>query len=329
MLPTRSFSVLSVNAVKWTSLSELANISVEPFTFDFMRLPSFNTDLRLWQSTTRERLKSSHPNTRNDDRWRIFSDIMKLIPDAKRRLQSEKGEDYLTRLASALDDGISSARSDDTNGMKKAIADWVSTPSEGRVSRTSKENRGFHNPITARLLAPPRYNIDDATTLRNLCNEVIRPRPNEYAPFMYKDYSINSENIIEGLFESELLLRAAKHILIGPSAAESLEPVNNRSTRLGNAALNNMTEVTFPFIAYVCTQVRFALSSEETFGQRRGSFDIYGFYRDVLRTLWEPELADDFEVIRDHWNEVIFGGGSDEDDDDTGTLSQILAQRAA
>lgn len=82
-----------------------------------------------------------------------------------------------------------------------------------------------------------------------------------------------------------------------------------------------MHEVTLPFMAYVCaqvwnlrapvtlrsltaSQVRFALSSDEVFGQNiERSFDIYAFYRNILKTLKEEELADDVEVIRSRWNE--------------------------
>ncbi|KIO19608.1 hypothetical protein M407DRAFT_222646 [Tulasnella calospora MUT 4182] len=268
------------------------------------------------------------PCVDSDERWRIFSGIMKLIPDAKRKLTADTGEEYLTRLASALDEGISAGRSDDTNGLKKAIADWVST-SEGRIPRNSKSGRGFHNIATARLLAPPQYNVQDNMTLRKLRDELIRPSTSEYPAFMYKDFTIDPENLIDGLFESDLLLKAAKHILIGPSSADSLE-TSTRSTRLGNAALNNMQEVSLPFMAYVCTQVRFALSSDEVFGQNAGrSFDIYGFYRNVLKTLQDDELAEDFEVIQSRWNEIIFGGGdATEPEEEHGTLRQILAQRA-
>lgn len=92
--------------------------------------------------------------------------------------------------------------------------------------------------------------------------------------------------------------------------------------------------------------MRFALSSDEVFGQNAGrSFDIYGFYRNILKTLQEEELADDMEVIQSRWNElvydcrpiiilsdrinrIIFGGGhAAEPEEAHGTLRQILAQR--
>ncbi|KAG9030640.1 hypothetical protein FS837_003219, partial [Tulasnella sp. UAMH 9824] len=260
------------------------------------------------------------PSVHSDKQWQIFSDIMKLIPDAKRRLTSENGEEYLTRLASALDEGLAAGRSDDTNGLKKAVADWVSN-SEGRIHRNSKSGRGFNSIVTAHLLAPPRYDVSNTTTLRELRDEIIRPSVREYPPFLYKDFTIDPENLMDGLFESELLLKAAKYILIGPSSADSLE-MSNRSTRLGNAALNNMHEVTLPFMAYVCAQVRFALSSDEVFGQNVGhSFDIYSFYRNILKTLREEELADDVEVLQGRWNEIIFGGASaEESEEEGGTL---------
>lgn len=38
----------------------------------------------------------------SDKQWRIFSDLLKLIPDAKRRLTAADGDEYLLRLASAV-----------------------------------------------------------------------------------------------------------------------------------------------------------------------------------------------------------------------------------
>ncbi|KAG8964563.1 hypothetical protein FRC05_003772 [Tulasnella sp. 425] len=273
---------------------------------------------------------SFHPSAREleDKQWQIFSDILKAIPEAKRKLTLENGKAYLNRLASALDEGLAAGRSDNTNGLKKAVAEWVSN-SEGRIHKNSKSSRGFHNIVTACLLAPPRYDVSDSTTLRKLRDhdEVIRPSVSEYPPFLYKDFTIDPDNLIDGLFESELLFKAAKHILIGPSSADSLES-SNHSTRLGNAAPNNMNEVTLPFMAYVCAQVRFALSSDETFGNNSGRcFDIYNFYCNILKTLHEEELADDVEVLRSRWNETIFGGaGGDEPEEESGTLSHMYVQ---
>ncbi|KIO26093.1 hypothetical protein M407DRAFT_24650 [Tulasnella calospora MUT 4182] len=263
------------------------------------------------------------PSETTDKNWRIFSDLLKLIPEAKRRLMAADGDEYLLRLASAIEEGLSAGRSDDTNGLKKAIAEWVSGR-EGKIPKNSKIGRGFHNKITARLLAPKRFNINDTATLRNLRDEVHRPAVGEYPPFLYLDFNINQEDLLDGLFQSDLLLKAAKHVLIGPSSADSLEKTN-KSTRLGNAALNGMKEVTFPFIAYICAQVRFALSSDEVFGQNALSFDIYTFYRNILKMLRREELAKDMEEIRLYWNDHF---KEDNDDEEIGTMAQILAQRA-
>lgn len=83
-----------------------------------------------------------------------------------------------------------------------------------------------------------------------------------------------------------------------------------------------MKEVSLPFMAYICAQVRpyrmriaspmtsppvsdqvrFALSSDEVFGQNAHSFDIYAFYRNILKMLRQEELADEIEEIRQYWD---------------------------
>ncbi|KIO20038.1 hypothetical protein M407DRAFT_223377 [Tulasnella calospora MUT 4182] len=269
------------------------------------------------------------PSESDNKHWAIFSDLLRLIPDAKRRLTAADGDEYLIRLATAIEEGLSAGRSDDTNGLKKAVAEWVSS-TEGKVAKNSKIGRGFHNKFTARLLTPPQFDVNDPATLRDLRDEVLRPEVGEYPPFLYENFTIDKDDLFKGLFKSELLLRpiqAAKHVLIGPSSAESLE-TTNKSTRLGNAALNGMKEVSLPFIAYICAQVRFALSSDEVFGQNAHSFDIYAFYRNILKMLRQEELADEIEEIRQYWDEVIFGHlGESKDGDELGTMARILKQR--
>ena len=60
--------------------------------------------------------------------------------------------------------GISSARSDDTKGLKGIVLDWIA-PRDSTLnpplSRNVKTNRGFHHPVTGALLCPAGYDWKD------------------------------------------------------------------------------------------------------------------------------------------------------------------------
>lgn len=99
---------------------------------------------------------------------------------------------------------------------------------------------------------------------------------NAYPPFLYRDYEIDTDDLLEGLFESSVLSKAAPEcrivvaylteLISSPSPLHrwpdiflSLQALPDeecmRSTRTGNAALNGMTKIAPATIAYVATQV--------------------------------------------------------------------------
>lgn len=48
------------------------------------------------------------------------------------------------------------------------------------------------------------------STLRNLRDEVLRPGVGEYPPFLYKDFTVDEDDLLEGLFMSDLLLKVCQ-----------------------------------------------------------------------------------------------------------------------
>ncbi|KAH9009485.1 hypothetical protein EDB84DRAFT_1571192 [Lactarius hengduanensis] len=103
---------------------------------------------------------------------------------------------------------------------------------------------------------------------------------------------------------------AYKHVFISPSSAK----VANRSMRRGNAALHNITSVTFESVAYVATLVRFALSNEPTFvpggqdpvtGQQNG-FPYCDFYRELLVHKGFLDVEEELEGLLQWWNKQFF-----------------------
>ncbi|KAG8937950.1 hypothetical protein FRC03_007737 [Tulasnella sp. 419] len=199
---------------------------------------------------------------------------------------------------------------------------------EKKILHKFKYTRGFHDKGIGKLLCPPSFDWDDPSVQSRLKNGDVRPSTAEYPPFLYHSYSINPENKLDGLFRSELLIKAARHIFIAPSAAEDTEAYV-KSTRPGNAALNNMSAVTVPTIAYVSVLVRFSLSSEETFNIRltgaRGGFDHWAFYKNIIKFLLDPKMKDKTADLIAFWNSRIFGPREGDEEVDHDTAAEILA----
>ncbi|KAG8989785.1 hypothetical protein FRB90_002070 [Tulasnella sp. 427] len=204
-----------------------------------------------------------------------------------------------------LDKGASTARSDDVSSLKKAIVDFLPA-CDPPISRNSKTRRGFNHPYIGSLLCPTSLDWNDDEIRRELRDEVITVKHTLWPPFLYRDYAIDPDDLLDGLFESSVLLKAARHIFISPSSADE---EGSRSTRAGNAALNGMTRVTPASIAYVATQVRFALSSDMVFGRKikPAQFDLYAFYDNII-------IGPSVETL------------DETGDDDGGTAAAILAQ---
>ncbi|KAG8945265.1 hypothetical protein FRC04_001105 [Tulasnella sp. 424] len=260
---------------------------------------------------------------RNDPQWDLFKTILEGLPGAKRKLTDEK---WVADTARLLDKGAANARSDDVASLKKAVVDFLPI-CDPPVSRTSKTRRGFNHPYLGSLLCPTSLNWLDDMTQRELRDEVVAVKHSDYPPFLYRDYIIDEDDLLEGLFESTVLLKAARHIFVSPSSVD--EEAGSRSTRAGNAALNGMTRITPATIAYVATQVRFALSSDTIFGRKLKlrQFDLYAFYDNILNLLTRPEMAARTGLILDLWTENVLGTYSDDVDDGAGgTATAILAQ---
>ncbi|KAG9021300.1 hypothetical protein FS837_007370 [Tulasnella sp. UAMH 9824] len=259
---------------------------------------------------------------KDDPEWDLFNAIINGIPGSKSKLIDEK---WVADTARFIDKGASTARSDDVSSLKKAIVDFLPM-CHPPIHRTSKLRRGFHHPFLGSLLCPSSLDWSNDQIRRELREEITPVKHTEYPPFMYRNYEIDPEDLLEGLFESSVLLKAARHIFVSPSSAEE---EGSRSTRAGNALLNGMTRITPAAIAYVTTQVRFALSSDTIFGRKlnHSQFDLYAFYDNILTFLNRPEMAVRTALILDYWTENVFGVDAEiSPDEGGGTASAILAQ---
>jgi len=127
-------------------------------------------------------IRSVHHLSREAREHRIFLDLLRIIPGLKTRLLASSLEEarlvadlariftLLRRLTIPTYDhpsnvkiqkGVSSARSDDTKGLKGIILDWIAPkgqPLDPPLARNIKTDRGFHHDRTGYLLCPAGLN---------------------------------------------------------------------------------------------------------------------------------------------------------------------------
>ncbi|TFK46793.1 hypothetical protein OE88DRAFT_1600122, partial [Heliocybe sulcata] len=240
--------------------------------------------------------------------WDAFQELDKLHPGLVDRLLD--GDDNPTEVAKYLKAGMTKARSDDTNGLKKAICEWVMALNVGtsgpKVALNSKIGRGFYHPVYGQLLCPVELDWDDEEYVflnAFLLNLIIRPVNGSHFPQFLYEGTYNDDAPWVGLLRGPLLIKGYKHIFISPSSADASDG-DTQTRRSGNAQLHGMMTVTPASLAYVAVQVRtyFALSSQSTFSAHAKGLDIHGLYNAVLDYLEDPDEAADVADLLAWWN---------------------------
>ncbi|KIK74692.1 hypothetical protein PAXRUDRAFT_44681, partial [Paxillus rubicundulus Ve08.2h10] len=190
--------------------------------------------------------------------------------------------------------GADGARGDDTASLKMAVAHWLNERSPSpkpRFKPKTKARRGFYHEVTGELLCPSEYNWNDKVRIRDLHTSYLVTAYN-WPRFLYKDGSYDPSDRQKGLFKSDLLMKAFKHIFTSPSSTsreshseesgndsdggegamlpdneeseppfKRFKPTDGGRTRSHVAALLGMKSVQPRAIAYIAVQLRFSLSS--------------------------------------------------------------------
>ncbi|KAH6911254.1 hypothetical protein BKA70DRAFT_1099672 [Coprinopsis sp. MPI-PUGE-AT-0042] len=234
----------------------------------------------------------------------IYEELLKLSPGLEKRLCNGSEEDIFY-VAELIQKGSAGARADDTKGLKGVILDWI-TPRgqtlQPPLMRNVKTDRGFYHPRTGELLCPTDYDWNDTAIREGLRLGTIVVAGDQWPHFLYRDYKCNPNDIWDGLFRSTLLISAFKHIFTSPSSVDR-EP---RATRSGNARIHGMKNVTIASLAYVATQVRFALSSSPVFSRTDLVTDSERFYGSVIEAFSDKAEEENVCSLLTWWDLQIF-----------------------
>ncbi|KAH6903037.1 hypothetical protein BKA70DRAFT_1027076, partial [Coprinopsis sp. MPI-PUGE-AT-0042] len=253
---------------------------------------------------TLERMEEEDLSPHERREHAIYEELLKLSPGLEKRLCNGSEQDIFY-VAELIQKGSAGARADDTKGLKEVIVDWI-TPRgqtlQPPLMRNVKTDQGFFHPRTGELLCPIDYDWNDPETRERLRNGTLTVSGDQWPLFLWKDYIYSPSNVWDGLFRSTLLISAFKHIFTSPSSVDR-EP---RATRSGNARIHGMKNVTIASLAYVATQVRFALSSSPTFSRTDLITDSERFYGSVIEAFCDPAEAENVRSLLAWWDMQIF-----------------------
>ncbi|KIM72920.1 hypothetical protein PILCRDRAFT_81530, partial [Piloderma croceum F 1598] len=235
---------------------------------------------------------------------RLFQQLLQIVPGLEDRIM-EGSDEELSHIAELIQKGASSARSDDTKSIKGAVLDWITPrgqPLNPPLARNVKVDRGFYHECTGALLCPAGLDWSKTDIKEKLRSGEMAVSGDQWPIFVYHGYNYDPDDPWNSLFRSTLLVSVYKHIFTSPSSVEK-EP---KATRSGNARIHGMTKVTAASIAYVATQVRFALSSSPVFSRTDTVTDSEKFYNSVLDLFNDVDEAEEVNDLLIWWNRQIF-----------------------
>jgi len=214
-------------------------------------------------------------------------------------------EDDLTEIADSLRKGASGARGDDTKSLKGNILDWIIPKGQSLnppLYRNQKIDRGFHHERTGSLLCPVDLDWSIQDVKDKLKSGEIVVTGDRWPIFLYANSEYDPDDPWNGLLRNNILVNAFKYVFTSPSSVDK-EP---KATRSGNARLHNMTRTTAGSIAYIATQVRFALSSSSVFSRTDITTDSERFYNSLLEILDDPAETKEVQALLNWWDRQIF-----------------------
>ncbi|KAG1730634.1 hypothetical protein EDD22DRAFT_960691 [Suillus occidentalis] len=257
--------------------------------------------------------------TTTEDRLQLgYIELSRALPWLHTNLgdfDHEECEDMLRKLKKGAD----AARGDDTSCLKDLVAIWVNQhfhPSP-LIRPDNKHLHGFGSDICGKLLCPAEWDWD-----QNHVKAGIRDRTTEYIVsenswplFLYENYTVNRDNLEEGLLKSKLLVLAFKAIFKSPSRKSDQAKVKSCV-----ASIINMKKVTPRSIAYIACQfeqqVRFALLNVSSWRTIDGNFDYEAFWNNVVdffENVPGPVTKCRVKKLLEWWTRKVFGTNHRED----------------
>ncbi|KIK14702.1 hypothetical protein PISMIDRAFT_116539, partial [Pisolithus microcarpus 441] len=220
-----------------------------------------------------------------------------------------------------LQKGADGARGDDSATLKMAIVQWLngSQPCpDPPFTLREKSERGFNHEIMGKLLCPVDYdwaNVDIRTAIREFHPD-FRVTAHSWPSFLYADGEYDAAMPAKGLFKGKYLIMAFQCVFTSPGSVQNEVSCGNKprvsqpsrttqQTHHHVAKLLKMNTVQPRAIAYVATQLCFALSSCSSWMIVDEDFNHEEFYHNIVNYFKlpsSPQKAAELNDLLMWWN---------------------------
>ncbi|KAF8952928.1 hypothetical protein BDZ97DRAFT_1811726 [Flammula alnicola] len=239
--------------------------------------------------------------TQREESWEL---LCSRIPNFRSEMVALADQRKLRRrVARKIGEGVHNVRAEDASSLKNMILDYLLMDTTAQLDpqikrKGKKADRGFQHRVTAALLCPLKYEATQQTYSDILAGKKCLTAY-DLPRFLYPDgHAYNPDDMDTGVLHGHLLLRVAKHIFQGPTAA--LERPGYHRGRRGNAALMGMTAMTPRAIAYIAIQARFAISAVDTWAPVEGNFDYNAFFWVIVSLFDDGEGEDIIKLYNEY-----------------------------
>ncbi|KAJ7104786.1 hypothetical protein C8R44DRAFT_807885 [Mycena epipterygia] len=273
--------------------------------------------------------------------WKI---LWQKFPGFHEYLLSLSTEPVILRAVVAqITAGVEAVRQQDTSTVKAGTPRWLhkdpATPLDPPlINLKSKTHRGQAHPTFAQRLTPMEWAANEST-YQDIVEGKKLPTGAHLPGFVFPldqvfpvGVSLNDPiwlDVLSNALKGEIPLRAGKAIFMGPSA--DLEGDGYHKGRPGNAKIIGLVTFTPRVIAWVVTQVYFALSSKQEWGKKDGEHFDYEEFFWTIHDLFGDDEEWAKEIIA-FWDRVVLGTVSQATtaaESGPSTLAQLKAARAA
>ncbi|KAI0326964.1 hypothetical protein GY45DRAFT_1257881, partial [Cubamyces sp. BRFM 1775] len=229
-------------------------------------------------------------------------------------------EDYLhdnpdvgIKVLDYIDKVAARARGDDLSRLRNRVI--IFTAPEWLPHLKVKNNRGFKNVITGRLLCPitklTEFDEDPEGFCRAVRDGRTKITSRDWPLFLYDEGLVVKGKIKPGLLRSPFLVQCFKVVFTGPQSAE--DDVLETSKSTGKPSLSqkyNITAVTMEMILYVASLVRSLLSSQAGWAVKDGFFNGPQFVRSLMRSF--ARHSEWCSRTLDWWNDQVYKHSDEE-----------------
>ncbi|GBE88043.1 hypothetical protein SCP_1202710 [Sparassis crispa] len=254
--------------------------------------------------------------------YKILCKYAPTVPDELKK-RSESGP---IEIAHMLDSGWNSVRACNIHDIRGDILYWHEF--EPRIDKDHKSLRGFNHPECGCLLCPASYHWEDPAVHEGLCNgsKNYPAGASDWPSFLWENEETNQEDLIKGFLHNELLIKALRHILWGPSAGRAGPTLTSNGGSKKNQGgshklkvmIYRIRSITVGSIAYSVMVVHFLLSSQGTMsvGGDGGKF-LYGeFYHRLVKFMEQDMTPAQLQTLLDYWTTEVLGNEFEDSDSD-------------